>query len=162
MRSLCATLLATLGFALAGCGKKAPAVEADHAYTAHPHEHKAPHGGTPVALGNETYHLELVLDAGAGKLSAYVLDGEMENFVHSAAAAFEVIATVNGGQQILVFKPVANAATGEIVGDTSLFEAQAEWLKSTKEFDAMLTKFEVRGSSFSEVGFNFPKGNDRD
>jgi hypothetical protein len=56
---------------------------------------------------------------------------------------------------------VADAATGETVGDTSLFAAQADWLKTAKTFDAVLTKFDVRGSSFSEIAFNFPKGNDK-
>ena len=113
-------------------------------------------------LGSEVYHIELVLDASAGKLQAYVLDGEMENFIRSAAPAFDVLATVAGETKTLTFLPVANPATGETVGDTSLFETQADWLKTTQDFDAVLKTITVRGTTFADVKFNFPKGNDTD
>src|SRR5688500_557791 len=45
---------------LAGCG------ESKH--SGHGHHHTPPHGGTPVILGNEDYHLEFVLDASNGKI----------------------------------------------------------------------------------------------
>ncbi len=152
-------LLNTLVFTSA-CSRKAEAPAASVAPAKH--EHHAPHGGTPVVLGDEVYHLELVLDPVEGKLQAFVLDGEMENFVRSATPAFEVIATVAGEKRILMFTAVADPATGEKVGDTSLFEATADWLKTIKEFDAVLTSIEIRGGAFSGVVFNFPKGNDHD
>ncbi len=145
---------------LAGCTKP-PSPASANAPVAK-HEHHPPHGGTPVVLGTELYHLELVLDASTGRLSAYVLDGEMENFVRIAAPSLEITATVNGQPHSLVLAAVANPATGESVGSTSLFETQADWLKTTKEFDAVLAKIEVRGTTFTAVAFNFPKGNDQD
>jgi hypothetical protein len=126
------------------------------------HEHPAPHGGTPVVLGNESYHLEFVLDPVAGKLQAFVLDGEMENFIRSTAPAFKVIATVNGENRPLTFNAVADSATGEKIGDTALFEARADWLKIASQFDALLVSLPIRGTSFEAVKFNFPRGNDRD
>ncbi|WP_145928672.1 hypothetical protein [Termitidicoccus mucosus] len=128
----------------------------------HKHEHTPPHGGTPVVLGDEVYHIELVLDQVAGKLQAYVFDGELENFIRSSVPSFEIVATINGKPETLTFEPVANPATGETVGDTSLFETQMEWLKTTKEFDATLKSIVIRGTTFSGVQFNFPKGNDKD
>ena len=126
------------------------------------HEHQAPHGGTPVVLGDEAYHLELVRDAPAGTLQAYVLDGEMENFIRSDARSLEIVATVGGAPQTLALTPVANRATGETVGDTSLFEARADWLKSTAQFDGELKAITIRGTTFRDVKFNFPKGNDQE
>jgi hypothetical protein len=126
------------------------------------HEHHPPHGGTPVVLGAEIYHLEFVLDSASGQLSAYVLDGEMENFIRIAAPSFEVVATVGGVKQTLFFSAVANYATGEKTGDTSLFATSADWLKTTGTFDATITQIEIRGTTFSDVKFNFPKGNDPD
>ena len=41
---------------------------------------------------------------------AFVLDGEMENFIRSAASGFEVIATVNGEKRSLTFNAVADGA----------------------------------------------------
>jgi hypothetical protein len=128
----------------------------------HKHEHHPPHGGTPVVLGDEAYHLELVRDAGTGTLQAFILDGEMENFVRSAVPSIEVVADVGGTRRTLVLAAVANPATGETVGDTSLFQAQADWLRAAGEFDAVLKSVTIRGTTFTDVRFNFPRGNDPD
>jgi len=145
---------------VAGCDQKS----ADVPSTAAPpkHEHKPPHGGTPVVLGNEEYHIELVLNVPAGKLQAFVLDGELENFVRVAANSFEVDAKVAGKEESLIFRGIASSATGETVGDTSAFEAQAEWLKTDVTFDAVLKELTVRTKIYQNVQFNFPKGNDTD
>lgn len=154
-------LVAALAAAVAGgCTRKEPTAAA--AQPAPKHAHQAPHGGTPVVLGAETYHLELVLDRAAGKLSAYVMDGELENYIRSTAPSFTVIVTVGGTRQSLVFNAVADSATGEKIGDTALFEATAEWLRTATSFDAVLVSLEIRGTVFSDVPFNFPKGNDKD
>ena len=153
---LCITLAA--GF-FTGCSKPenagAPAKEAVHR-----HEHHPPHGGAPVELGEEEYHVELVRDAASGKLQAFVLDGELENFVRIAAPRLEITAKVSGHEENLVFLPIPNPATGEKVGDTSLFEAQADWLKTTPAFDAVLKEITVRTRTYTNVAFNFPKGSD--
>lgn len=126
------------------------------------HEHHPPHGGTPVVLGDEAYHLELVLDAASGTLQAFVLDGEMENFIRCAAVTVEIDAKVGGESKMLVLAAVANPATGETVGDTALFEAHANWLKTETVFNGVLKKITIRGATFAGVKFNFPKGNDQD
>jgi hypothetical protein len=152
--------------ALAGCSKSdsksAADAHAGHDHAAHKHEHVPPHGGTPVVLGNEAYHLELVREAATGKLSLYVMDGELENFVRINATTVEIVATVAGQPTPLVLAAVANPMTGEKTGDTSLFEATAEWLKTTPAFDAVLTRIEIRTNVYTAVAFNFPKGNDKD
>ena len=152
--------------ALAGCTKSdspsAADAHAGHDHAVHKHEHVPPHGGTPVVLGAEAYHLELVRDAANGKLSLYVMDGELENFIRIAAPSIEIIATVAGKPTPLVLAAVANPITGEKTGDTSLFEATADWLKTTPAFDAVLTRIEIRTNVYTAVAFNFPKGNDKD
>lgn len=155
-----ASLLLSSSVLFAACSRKAEVTAA----SAQPakHEHHPPHGGTPVVLGDEVYHIELVLDADAGKIQAFVLDGELENFIRSSAPSFEVVATVKGEPRTLTFMPVANPATGETAGDTALFEAQADWLKTTRDFDAVLKTINVRGTVFSDVKFNYPRGNDED
>src|ERR1700690_437387 len=124
------------------------------------HEHHPPHGGTPVVLGDEAYHVELVLDPATGTLQAYVLDGEMENFIRCAPASIEIAATSGGSTRNLVLAAVPNPATGETVGDTSLFEARADWLRAAGEFDGVLKSITIRGTTFTGVRFNFPRGND--
>ncbi|EIQ01848.1 hypothetical protein OpiT1DRAFT_00423 [Opitutaceae bacterium TAV1] len=152
-----------LAFA-AGCHRHDDHAGHNHAAESggHHHEHKPPHGGTPVVLGDEAFHLELVRDAEAGRLQLYVMDGELENFIRIPAASINLTATVNGEPQTLVLRPVANEATGETVGDTSLFEAEADWIKTTADFDATLETITVKGAAFNDVKFNFPKGNDHD
>jgi len=150
-------LAMTTGF-VAGCSKTETAAPVTEAV--HHHEHHPPHGGTPVELGEEENHVEFVLDASNGKLQAFVMDGELDNFVRIAAPSLEVSATVSGREEKLIFQPVANNATGEKVGDTSLFEAQAGWLKTTPTFDAVLKEIIVHGKTYTNIAFNFPKGTD--
>jgi hypothetical protein len=104
----------------------------------------------------------LVLDPATGKLFAYILDGELENFIRIPAESFIVTAQLPDGAQSLVLKAVANSATGEKVGDTALFEAQADWLQATPTFDAAIAELTVRANTYRHVTFNFPKGNDTD
>lgn len=152
-------LLCTATVFTAACSKKSES--ASSAKTAK-HEHHPPHGGTPVVLGEEAFHIELVVDASTGTISGYFLDGELENFVRVSMPSLEIVAVVNGSVQPLSLKPVSNSATGETTDDTSLFSTQAEWLKTAKEFDAHIPFVTVRGKTFTDVKFNFPKGNDAD
>jgi len=143
---------------LAGCG------DSHHEHHAgekpHKHEHTPPHGGTPVVLGKEQYHLEFVLEATSGLMQLYVLDGHMENYVRLTNTTLAVSAQVGGQSQALSFIAAATPASGETVGDTSLFEARAEWLKTTTNFDATIKVLTIRGARFENVTFNFPKGNE--
>jgi hypothetical protein len=157
-----APLLAVLALPIAvgaGCSRPPQAAESGEP---HHHQHHPPHGGTPVVLGDEAYHIELVLDAATGTLQAFVLDGEMEDFIRSGVPSIEIDATVHGAPRALLLAAVPNPATGETVGDTSEFEVQADWLKGAPEFDGVLRRIAIRGSTFTDVKFNFPRGNDTD
>jgi len=121
------------------------------------HNHHAPHGGTLVEIGEHAYNLEFVRAPETGRLSAYVLDGHAENFIRIKAASFEVIANVGGEKRPLTFKAVANAATGETVGDTSQFDADGDWVKTTRTFDGVILALDVRGTKVANVPFTLPK-----
>ena len=121
------------------------------------HTHRAPHGGTLVEIGQHAYNLELVRDAGAGKLTAYVLDGHAENFIRVTIPSFELIAITGGERKPLTMRAVANTATGETVGDTSQFEAQADWLKNTGEFPGLIPSIDIRGTKFDNVALQMRK-----
>jgi hypothetical protein len=147
-----------------GCSQRgsSPSAASSEATPPKKHEHHPPHGGTPVVLGDEQFHLELVLEPSSGILRAYVLDGELENFIRITAPYLELRVVHEGRKEVLKLKAVADTATGETVGDTSLFEGKAEWLKQVKHFQAMVETIEVRGQSFKKVDFDFPEGNDKD
>ena len=160
MKSIILICLALAAGFFSGCSKSETAAPKTEAV--HKHEHHPPHHGTPVVLGDEEYHIELVRDAAAGRLQAFVLDGELENFIRIQPTSFDIAAKFSGHSETLTLKAVPNSATGETVGDTSLFEAQANWLKTETNFDAALVAVNVRGKNYTNVVFNFPKGNDAD
>jgi len=155
MKALLSVILLGSALILAGCGRKAP--EGAAAETTHIHKDVPPHGGTVVALGDD-YNLELVRDGDAGTLSAYVLDDEMEEFIRVRDPAITIVAQAGGQDQTLVLAAVANSATGETVGDTSLFQVQADWLKRTPKFSGTLQRITIRGTPFATVHFDFPAG----
>ncbi len=144
----------TLLAALPACSRQAPAP----APATDRHGHSAPHGGTLVELGEHRFNLEFVRDAAAGKLTAYVLDAHAENFVRIKTTEMELIATVGADKRTLKLVAVANAATGETVGDTSQFETQADWLKTTEAFDAVVSVLWVGGTEFNQIKFHFSGG----
>jgi hypothetical protein len=152
MKTLYLLLAAVTIAAFTACGKN----------TGHPggkqgeHVHKAPHGGTLVELGEHAYNLELVRDNATGRLTAYVLDGHAEKFVRIQSPTIELIAMPGGKFTPVSLQAVANPATGEKVGDTSQFEAQADWLKTADEFAGIVT-VEIQGTKFEKVEYVLPK-----
>ena len=152
MKNIFAPFLATLLLlTFAGCGGR------ESSSGGGGHSHKAPHGGTLVEVGQHAFNVELVRDAAAGKLTAYVLDGHAENFIRIAIPSFELVAITGGERKPLTMRAIANSATGETVGDTSQFEAQADWLKSTAEFPGLITSIDIRGNKFSNVALQLRK-----
>ena len=131
----------------------------DHDHAQH-HHHEPPHGGTAVVLGDELYHLEIVRDAEAGLLTCYVLDGHMEHFVRLEQPEITMTVSQDDDETVLTFKAIANRATGETIGDSSTFRAEAEWIKSVSSFKATLPQIQIRGSSFGDIRFSFPQGNE--
>jgi hypothetical protein len=148
-----AVLLAALCAIAAGCGKAPPGPAADEK----PQLRRAvpPHGGTAVPLGDD-YNLELVLDAGQGTLSAYVLDDDMEEFIRSSSTSITIVASFGGQTRTLILGAVANPATGEAVGDTSLFQGRADWLRTTSGFEGNLASLTIRTTTFTDTKFKFP------
>jgi len=143
--------------ALVGCGPEdLPESPGD----GHGHAHVAPHGGTPVALGDELFHLELLLDSEAGRLSVYVLDGHMEEFIRINVTSFQLDVRFGETSRSLQLEAVASTATGETTGDTSHFAAQAEWLRNTPRFTGFIPAIKIRNHLFREVEFSFPEGNE--
>lgn len=156
MKTLFALLASLSLAAFTGCKPSSPSSSHSHGHGGHHHE--PPHGGTAIDLGNEDAHLEFVLDAAAGKLTCYVLKPHMSGFQRITQESIELAATVGGKPETLTLKAVANAGTGEKAGDTSQFEAQADWLKTAKSFDAVVKSIAVRGKDYTALKFNFPKG----
>lgn len=147
---------------LAGCSvENDPSVDSSHSNHAksppQKHRHIPPHGGAPVVLGEELYHLEFVLDEASASLHCYVLDGHMENFIRIQAA--KLILEVEPNKTV-VLTPVARRSTGESVGKTSHFSAPLDWAKERKRFAAVLQEITIQGNRFENVAFRYPEGNE--
>ncbi|HJN89733.1 MAG TPA: hypothetical protein QGG93_05315 [Verrucomicrobiota bacterium] len=139
----------------AGCGGSH---NDGHTHAA-PHHHDPPHGGTGVTLGDEEAHIEFLADAAVGTVTAWFFSPHMERYLRIKAESFEVLAKLPGGDARLTFLAVANAGTGETVGNTSQFVAGADWLSNVESFDAVLPEVTVGGRIYRNVAFNYPKGN---
>lgn len=125
------------------------------------HEHKAPHGGCLVVIGDEFAHVEFVLDAATGKLTGYVLDGEAEKAVRIKQKEIKISVKGLGAKEFEVeLKAVENVLSGETPGDTSQFEGTHETLKGAKHFDGKIDKIEIKGQKAKDITFDFPHGNE--
>jgi hypothetical protein len=152
------SILLVLIAALCGCGEKTPEAPTSKQPV---HEHHAPHGGALQVLGEEAAHVELMLDAATGKLTAYVLDGEAEKPVRVAQDALRLkIVGVAGGDAVVEMKAVANDLTGEKIGDTSQFEGASEELRGATQFKGVLESITARGVTFDAVPIGYPGGNE--
>ena len=144
---------------IAGCGESTTSPTPAGIQSRHGHLHIPPHGGTPAILGDEDFHLEFVHIPPTGTLRCYVLDGHMNEFIRLSQPSFtlKVNRQDTPGEEVLEFHAVATGATGETVGDSSQFEAKAEWLTRVPlVFDGAIPEITVRGITFENVEFSFP------
>lgn len=128
----------------------------DHA--GHAHVHQAPHGGALGMIGDHLFQLEVVSNRDAGRIELFVLDGEAERFVRIAAPEIEGVAELGDSEWLLRFQAVANAATGEEVGNSSHFVAEAPNLVDMPEFELRFDRLELLGRTFEGVSIPFPEG----
>jgi hypothetical protein len=122
-----------------------------------PHQATPPHGGTLVALGDDAFGLELLRDPATGSLRAYVLDGELESFIRIPARQLDLeLARAGRSPAPLRLAAVADPVTGETVGDTSLFQARAPWLRGPGPCTGRIRSITVRGQTFRSMPFALP------
>lgn len=138
---------------LSGCGEHDHAAEGT---SGGGHHHGSAHGGVAVELGEHQYQLDFLADPDAGTLKAWVMDGHVENFVRVPLPSFDVVVLTATGTQTLSLVACANPASGETVGNTSQFEAEAPWLKGLGRFSATVPRVEIRGTTFTDVRFEYP------
>ncbi len=143
---------------LNGCGDSKSGGSHGHDHSHGHGDHAPPHGGTPVVVSEDKFHIELVREAAAGKMLAYVLDGHLQGYVLVPESNFLMTAKAGGKSEQLSFQRAPEPASGKVPEKSALFEAQAEWLKSAKEFEGHLPTITLGGSNFTNITFAFPKG----
>jgi hypothetical protein len=107
-------------------------------------------------LGEEFAHIEIVLDAVTGTLTAYALDGEAEKSVRIKQSEIEIV--INNPTATIKLGGVSNSLTGETTSDTSEFGGQSNRLKGATDFDGVIKTISIKGKQFKDVKFDFPDG----
>ena len=153
----------------------------------HHHAEKGPHDGTLVAIGQDDAHLELVLDAETGTLTAYVLDGHAEKAVAIKQKNLQLALTLEHGHAAhghdaqghdeqghdgegetkdelpeSTFPLMLAAVSPAADGTASEFSGQSDELKGAHEFEAALTSITIGETPFQGVNFKYPAGNEHD
>jgi hypothetical protein len=158
----------------------------DHDHGHHHHAEKGPHDGALVAIGHDDAHLEIVLDAETGKLTAYVLDGEAAKPIAIKQKTLQLAITLEPGHDAkghdahekdgddkkedqkkdevpeTALTLTLAAVSPDADGKASEFSGQSDELKGAKEFEAALTAITVGDEQFQGVNFKYPEGNEHD
>lgn len=121
------------------------------------HHHESAHGGVAVELGDHQFHLDFLHEPASGTLTAWVMDAHAENFVRVPLPSFDVTVSTGSTNQVVTLAAVANASTGEKVGETSQFRGVSPVLQGITNFTGTVREVEIRGAKFSGVTFQYPK-----
>lgn len=109
-----------------------------------------------MKVGEHDFHLELVNDTHAGKMLAYVHDDHMEHAESVPPTTFELVAKMDGKEHRATF----NAGDGSTTAATNVnvFTAKADWFKSATNFEGLIPTITLKGETFTNVTFTYPKG----
>ena len=145
------TLFVALALFLGSCG-------GDHDHHGHSgvHVHTAPNGGKLIELGEHGsgHNLELFLHED-GFLQVFILDAHAENAVRIAQSTIEVVTTdTNGSGKIFVCDAIPDPASGETVGDTSVFTSR-ERVSGDLPLKATIPSLGVLGKTYEQISFEF-------
>ena len=115
------------------------------------HHHHAPHHGSLTMLGEHVAQIELVVDAEAGKVEAYILDGEAEKPLTVDQADLELAITLPEATEALTLKLAPADAAKQEAG----FVAQDDKLKGVKAFKAIITSLKIKDQAHEKVAVEF-------
>ena len=112
--------------------------------------------GVAVALGDEEFHIEFTHGSSPGIISAYFLDAHMEDYVRLDAPSFSASVVIDGRSQAVVFAAVSNVATGEKIGDSSLFEGRIVGLPDHPALLVSVPALIVKGRTYANIKARLP------
>ncbi|MBT3637889.1 MAG: hypothetical protein HN531_13185 [Opitutae bacterium] len=148
------TILLAFSFCIGSCGHDHDGHE--NSSGSKGHSHAPPHGGVLVELGEHGsgYNLELFLQD-QGFLQVYVWDAHVDNLVRIKQQKLDlIIPDGNGTDRTLTCAAVGDAATGETVGNTSLF-ASSETIADQLPLKGVIPNIKVIGKTYENVSFEF-------
>jgi hypothetical protein len=120
------------------------------------HYHAPPHGGALVELGEHGsgYNLELFLED-EGLLQIFVWDAHVDNLVRIEQEKIDLLlSNGNVSDRTLTCSAVEDAATGETVGNTSLFSSN-EKIAGQLPLKGVIPMIKVIGKTYENIPFEF-------
>ena len=119
----------------------------------HGHVHQALRGGILLELGEHGsgHNLELLLNE-SDELEIFILDAHAENYVRINQASIAL--KLGDGQVTLSLQAVSDPATGESVGDTSLFRS-TQSITELLPFSGKINDLKIGNSTYQDVEFAF-------
>ena len=151
------TILMSIALSFGSCGEEDGAGHSGSGV----HYHAPPHGGILVELGEHGYgyNLEFYLED-QGFLQIFVWDAHVDNLVRIKQEKIDLLVPDgNGTQKTIVCAAVADAATGETVGNTSLF-ATSKSIVDQLPLKGVIPSIKVIGKTYENVPFEFTKNSD--
>jgi hypothetical protein len=113
----------------------------------------SPRGGTLVEIGDQLAFLDVLLDPGTGRLTIHVLDGSAAQPIRLAQSKIKMTIVLpplddetTGHIINVTLDAVENAATGQTVGNTSVFSAELPRLVGHDHFAAVVGELEIQGT----------------
>jgi len=112
-------------------------------------------------VGEETAHVEFVLDQETGELTAYVYDAHVQGPVAIAQSELKVAVTIEKeGVDLPEAQEVILQAVEAKEGLASQFAARVDALKGARHFDAAIETVKIQDREFKGITFSFPEGNE--
>lgn len=115
------------------------------------HHHHAPHHGSLTMLGDHVAQIELVVDAEAGKLEAYILDGEAEKALTVDQKELELSVTLPEAKEPLALKLAPIDAAKPEEG----FAVQNDGLKGAKALTGTLASLKIGEKTHEKIAVEF-------
>lgn len=138
--------------ALLGCNEPLEQPVEDDAADAE-HVHDPVYGGVLVEVGEHFAQVELVHDAEAGELTAYIWDGHVSDAVPLEMTGIAVEGTAGGKAFKLELRPVEDELTGDRAGHASCFAGKAMQLRGAERITGTLARLVIMDQTFERVAF---------
>ena len=145
-----------------GCGHDHEHGDHGHSHDHdHDHAHSAKNGGSLVVLAEEFAHMEVLVDAEAGQVTAWSLGPHCENYEKLAQPTIDLTVAVEGGEPFtLTLDAQYSQMSSDEEGSSSWFAATDERLVGLDAFDGTFGAITSRGRTFESTAFPYPEGND--
>lgn len=119
------------------------------------HVHQPLLGGELIPLGEhgEGYNLE-ILTTSDQHLSVYILDAHAENFVRLKQPKIELLITEQNVSQSIFLDAIADAATGETIGNTSHFRSSTP-INPNRSTDGILQSIKIGAKEYNQTKISF-------